>query len=169
MVRRNEGKILNTASIASLSPHPLLNVYAATKAFVLSFTEALRNELQDTNVTVTALMPGATDTDFFRKAHAEHTKAANSDLADPAEVPRDGYKALMHGDDKVITPKSYRKQAKMMSVMDEEKKAAKSRQQMEPADESDYNGKATSPFLLATAITGLFVGLLFLLGFSDRE
>ncbi|WP_255157702.1 SDR family oxidoreductase [Siphonobacter sp. BAB-5385] len=77
MVRVNEGKILNLASVVSLMPNPYMAVYGATKAFVLSFTEALRNELKDTSITVTALLPGATNTDFFNKAGAEGTRLIN--------------------------------------------------------------------------------------------
>lgn len=104
MVERNEGKVLQLASIASDMPHPLLAVYAATKSYVLSFTEALINELADTNVTLTALQPGATGTDFFHKAGAENTKVVQEGkLADPARVARDGFDALMKGDHKVVS------------------------------------------------------------------
>jgi short-subunit dehydrogenase len=71
MLKRRGGRILNTASIAGFEPGPLLAIYHATKAFVLSFTEALGVELEKTGVTVTALCPGATDTDFFPKANME--------------------------------------------------------------------------------------------------
>jgi short-subunit dehydrogenase len=104
MVARNEGKILNVASIASKLPGPLQSVYHATKAFVLSFTEAVRNEIKDTNVTLTALMPGATDTDFFHKAEMEDAKLVREGkLDDPKEVAKDGYDALMAGEEKVIS------------------------------------------------------------------
>ena len=126
-------------------------MYAATKAFVLSFTEALRNELQDTNITVTALMPGATDTDFFRKADAEDTKTAQGDLADPSDVALDGYNALMNNDDKVITPAKNRLKAVMMNFMSEEGKAEKARKGMEPAMKKNSN-----PFLLAKKPTSVF-------------
>lgn len=103
MVERNDGKILQLASIASQLPGPWQAVYHATKAYVLSFTEALISELKDTNVTLTALQPGATDTDFFNKADMNESKIVDSKLDDPAKVARDGYKALMSGDDKVIS------------------------------------------------------------------
>src|SRR5690606_10433428 len=92
MVPRNEEKILNLGSIASEAPHPLQAVYGGTKAFVLSFSEALFNELKDTNVTVTVLQPGATETDFFNKAGAENAKIVREGkLGDPAKVARDGF------------------------------------------------------------------------------
>ena len=68
MVERKSGKILNVASIASKLPGPLQSVYHGTKAFVHSFTEAIRNEVKDSGVTITSLLPGATDSDFFNKA-----------------------------------------------------------------------------------------------------
>ena len=105
MTARNSGKILNTASIASKTPGPWQAVYHGTKAFVLSFTEAIREELRVTEITVTALMPGATNTDFFNKADMQDSKAVQDKdaLSDPADVAKDGYEALMAGKDKVIS------------------------------------------------------------------
>src|SRR5688500_18697580 len=74
MVARNEGKILQVASLLGKYPTPLMSVYAATKAFVLIFTEGLIQEIKDTNVTLTVLMPGASDTDFFHKAGGEDSR-----------------------------------------------------------------------------------------------
>ena len=78
MIARNEGRILFTASIVAESPAPFEAVYAASKAFVLSFAEGLRNELKDTGITITALQPGATDTNFFHRAGMDDTKVAAS-------------------------------------------------------------------------------------------
>lgn len=105
MTGRNSGKILNLASVASKLPGPWQAVYHGTKAFVLSFTEAVREETKGTNVTLTALMPGVTDTDFFNKADMTESKVVQDDdsMADPADVARDGYEALMAGKDKVIS------------------------------------------------------------------
>lgn len=102
LVNRQQGRILITASVASTSPAPYLAVYGATKAFDLMFAEALRNELKDTGVTVTALQPGATDTEFFERADMDTTKVANGKLDDPADVARKGFAAMMAGKDKVI-------------------------------------------------------------------
>jgi len=105
MVRRREGKILFTASEASLAPIALMSVYAATKAFVYSFALGLREELKDTGVSVTALLPGATQTEFFGRAHMNELEFVQSGkMADPSEVARDGYDALIAGDDHVVTP-----------------------------------------------------------------
>jgi short-subunit dehydrogenase len=102
MVNRGEGRVLITASVASTSPAPYLAVYGATKAFDLSFAEALRYELKDTGVTVTALQPGATDTEFFERADMENTKVAQGKKDDPADVAKKGFDAMMAGKDKVI-------------------------------------------------------------------
>lgn len=104
MVRRNEGRILQVGSEAGTTPMPLLAVYAATKAFVLSFSAALAEELRDTNITITALLPGATDTDFFHKAGQEDTVTyRETNLASPEVVAQDGYEALMKGERKIIS------------------------------------------------------------------
>ncbi|GAB3493376.1 hypothetical protein GCM10027341_08580 [Spirosoma knui] len=101
MVQRNEGRVLNLSSLVAVVPFPLQAVYAATKAYVYSFTLSMNNELKGTNVTMTALMPNATDTDFFNKAGAADT-VVTDELQDPVMVARDGYKALMKGESKVI-------------------------------------------------------------------
>jgi short-subunit dehydrogenase len=104
MVGRGHGRILNLSSIASKLPGPWQSVYHGTKAFVQSFTEAVRSEVQGTGVTVTALLPGATDTDFFNKAQMTESKIVKGkELDDPAKVAEDGYKAMMAGDDMVIS------------------------------------------------------------------
>src|SRR4051812_8498508 len=103
MIRRNQGRIMNTASVVGFEPGPLLAVYHASKAFVLSFTEALATELEDTKITVTALCPGPTDTDFFPKAGMIETKAfQKAHVMAPQEVAKMGYKALMRGDRTVV-------------------------------------------------------------------
>ncbi|HEY4198105.1 MAG TPA: SDR family oxidoreductase [Mucilaginibacter sp.] len=105
MATRGDGKILNLGSVAGKLPGPWQAVYHATKAFVLSFTSAVREEMKDSGVTFTALMPGVTDTDFFNKAGMNDSKVVQdkSAMADPADVAKDGYEALMAGDDRVIS------------------------------------------------------------------
>lgn len=102
MVDRGQGRILFTSSIAALMPGTFEAVYAASKAFIQSFSEALRNELKDTGVTVTALMPGPTDTNFFHRARMDDTKAGADPKDDPAEVAKQGFEALMAGKDHII-------------------------------------------------------------------
>lgn len=137
MVARNEGKILNLASIVSFMPSPLMSVYAATKAFVLSFTEALQNELKDKNITVTALCPGASDTYFFKRADAENTRAANGPLSSPEEVARDGYNALMKGESRVVSGMMNKVQAGASNLLPDSALAATMRYQMEEKSDED--------------------------------
>jgi short-subunit dehydrogenase len=102
---KGSGRILNLASIASKAPGPWHSVYHGTKAFVLSWSEAIREELKDSGITVTALLPGPTDTDFFNKADMNESKILEDkeNLMSPEEVAMDGYKALMNGEDKVVS------------------------------------------------------------------
>jgi len=104
MAARGGGRILNLGSVAGKLPGPWQAVYHATKAFVLSFTTAVREELKDSGVTLTALMPGVTDTDFFNKAGMNESKVVQDKeaMADPADVAQAGYEALMAGKDRVI-------------------------------------------------------------------
>ena len=135
MIARNEGKILNLASIASKTPGPWQSVYHGTKAFVYSFSEAIRHEFKDHNITVTALMPGATDTDFFNKADMTQSKIVQeSSLADPADVAKDGYDALMSGDDKIISGLKNKAMIGMANLMPDTAVAAMMDKQQEPVD-----------------------------------
>jgi uncharacterized protein len=103
MVERGEGRILFTSSIASTQPGAFQAVYNASKSFDQSFALALRNELKDTGVTVTALMPGPTETEFFERADMEDTKVGADEKDDPADVARDGFEALMAGKERVVS------------------------------------------------------------------
>jgi short-subunit dehydrogenase len=103
MVARGEGRILFTSSVASQAPEPFQAVYGASKAFVQSFALALREELKDSGVSVTALLPGPTDTEFFDRAELTDTKLGASDTKDdPAQVARQGFDGLMKGDESVF-------------------------------------------------------------------
>jgi short-subunit dehydrogenase len=102
MVDRGEGRLLFTSSIAATMPGPYESTYSASKAFLYSFAQGLRTELKGTGVTVTALMPGPTDTNFFARAGMEDTKLGQARKDDPAEVARDGFEALMAGKDHVV-------------------------------------------------------------------
>lgn len=139
MLERKSGKILNLASVASKSPGPWQSVYHGTKAFVLSFSEAIQEELKDTGVTVTALMPGVTDTDFFNKAGMTGSKIVQDkeEMADPAEVARDGYEALMAGKDKVISGFKNKIEVGMENMMPDRMVAHNMYEQQKPADEDE--------------------------------
>ncbi|MCF0057077.1 SDR family oxidoreductase [Dyadobacter sp. CY356] len=136
MTTRGSGKILNLASIASKIPGPWQAVYHGTKAFVLSFSEAIREELKDTDITITALMPGPTDTDFFNKADMEDSKAVQdkSSLADAADVAKDGYEALMAGKDKVVSGFKNKVQVAMGTVTPDSIVAHQVFEQQKPAE-----------------------------------
>src|SRR3954463_821570 len=103
MRRRNAGKILITGSIAGFMPGTYQAVYNGTKAFLDSFSFALRAELRDTKVTVTCLMPGATETEFFERADMLDTKVGTQKKQDPAEVAKAGFDAMMDGKGDVVT------------------------------------------------------------------
>ena len=98
MIKRKSGRVLNVASTAAFQPGPLMAVYYATKAYVLSFSEALSEELRNSNVTVTALCPGPTDTDFADTAEMGESRLFNTfGIADAADVAKYGYDAMMSG------------------------------------------------------------------------
>ncbi|HZP05729.1 MAG TPA: SDR family NAD(P)-dependent oxidoreductase [Terracidiphilus sp.] len=105
MVERGEGKILITSSIAGEMVAPREAVYAASKAFGLSFAHSLRYELQDRGITVTTLQPGPTDTDFFHRAGMDNTKVGTEGKSDsqPEDVAREGIDALFAGKDHVYS------------------------------------------------------------------
>jgi len=133
MVGRNEGRILFTSSIAAEAPAPYEAVYGASKTFVQSFAQALRDELRDTNITVTALQPGATETNFFHRADMDDTKVGTMRKSDAADVARQGFEALMAGKDHVVAAMAMEQaQVAMGKVMPETTKAKMHRQISEP-------------------------------------
>jgi short-subunit dehydrogenase len=133
MVERDEGRILITSSIASTMPGSFQAVYNASKSFDQSFALALRNELKDTGVTITALMPGPTDTEFFERAGMQDTEVGASEKDDPAEVAQEGFDALMAGKEKVVAG-SFKNRAQVAAgrLMPDSAKAAMHRKMAEP-------------------------------------
>jgi len=125
MRSRNEGRILITGSIAGFMPGSYQAVYNGTKAFLDSFSYALREELKDTDVTVTCLMPGATETEFFRRADMLDTKVGASKKDDPAKVAKDGFKAMMAGEGGVVSGWQNKLEAAAAHVMPAERLAKK--------------------------------------------
>jgi uncharacterized protein len=137
MTNRKSGKILNLASVVSKTPAPEFSIYAASKAFVLSFSEALAQELENTNITVTALLPGRTDTDFFFKADMTDTKEfQDHELADPAKVARDGFAAMMSGESRVISGAKNKAMVGMMNAMPDSANAEKMQKNMQPTEKA---------------------------------
>jgi uncharacterized protein len=133
MAHHGGGRILFTSSIASTMPGTYQAVYNASKSFVQSFALALRDELRDRGVTVTSLMPGPTDTEFFERAHMEDTRVGAGKKDDPADVARDGFEALMNGDERVVAHSlRTRLQGRVSRVLPDSAKAAMHRRMAEP-------------------------------------
>jgi short-subunit dehydrogenase len=132
MRQRNQGRILITGSIAGLMPGSFQAVYNGTKAFIDSFSFALRNELKDTAITVTCLMPGATDTHFFERADMLDTKVGTEEKASPAEVAKEGYEALKKGQDHVVAGWKNKFSAAMTNVVSDSMLAEQHRRTAEP-------------------------------------
>ncbi|RYX89238.1 MAG: SDR family NAD(P)-dependent oxidoreductase [Comamonadaceae bacterium] len=128
------GRILVTGSIAGFQPGAFQAVYNGTKAFVDSFVAALRNEMKDTGVTLTCLMPGATDTEFFARADMLDTKVGSdkSALMDPAEVAKIGFDAIMDGEADVVAGLKNKLQVMMSKVMPSQMVAEQHRKMAEP-------------------------------------
>jgi short-subunit dehydrogenase len=103
MVERGTGRLLFTSSVAAIMPGPFEAVYAASKAFVKSFAEGLRNELKDSGISVTAFMPGPTETNFFHRAGMDETRAGADPKDDPEQVAEQAFKALIEGKDSIVT------------------------------------------------------------------
>jgi short-subunit dehydrogenase len=133
MVERGHGRILFTSSIASTMPGSFQAVYNASKSFVQSFALALRNELKDTGVTVTSLMPGPTETEFFERADMLDTKVGAGDKDDPADVARDGFEAMIAGREQVVSASlSTKAQGRFDRFLPERLKAQAHRRMAEP-------------------------------------
>jgi short-subunit dehydrogenase len=116
MRRRNAGRILITGSIAGFSPGSFQAVYNGTKAFLDSFSFALREELRDTKLTITCLMPGATETEFFKRADMMDTKVGTEEKDDAAEVARAGFDAMMRGEGDIVTGMKNKIQSSVANV-----------------------------------------------------
>ncbi|MCW5692955.1 MAG: SDR family NAD(P)-dependent oxidoreductase [Pseudolabrys sp.] len=123
MREQGDGRILITGSIAGFMPGAYQAVYNGTKAFLDSFSYALREELRDTRITVTCLMPGPTETEFFERADLMDTKVGQDDKDDPAKVARDGYEAMKSGEGGVVSGWKNKMQAATAHVMPAERLA----------------------------------------------
>ena len=133
MVAQGEGRILFTSSIAATMPGSFQAVYNASKSFVQSFALALREELKDTGVTVTSLMPGPTDTEFFERAEMEDTRVGQGPQDDPADVARAGFEALLAGEERVVAASLQTKlQGRASRLLPDSAKAAAHRKMAEP-------------------------------------
>jgi uncharacterized protein len=132
MRRRNAGRILITGSIAGFTPGTFQAVYNASKAFLDSFSFALREELRDTRVTVTCLMPGATETKFFERADMMDTNVGTTKKDNPADVAKVGFDAMMRGDGDVVTGFKNKIQSAVASITPAAMLAKQHRKMAEP-------------------------------------
>ena len=135
MVRRGSGRVLITSSVASTQPGAFQAVYNASKSFEQSFAEALQEELKDTGVTLTSLMPGPVETNFFPRADLMDTRVGQGPKDDPSDVAKQGYAALMNGERKVVAASlSSKAMAAVAGVLPDSVKALAHRQMAEPQD-----------------------------------
>ena len=132
MRERGAGRILITGSVAGFMPGTYHAVYNGTKAFIDSFSYALRAELKETGVTVTCLMPGATETEFFERAGLSDTKVGQAAKDDPADVAKDGFDAMMRGDSDVVSGWKNKVQTTIANVTPAEVLAEQHRKLAEP-------------------------------------
>ena len=132
MRERGAGKILITGSIAGFMPGTYHAVYNGTKAFIDSFAYALRAEIKESGVTVTCLMPGATETEFFQRAGLTDTRVGQDKKDDPADVAKDGFDAMMKGDADVVSGWKNKVQTTIANVTPAEVLAEQHRKMAEP-------------------------------------
>jgi short-subunit dehydrogenase len=129
---RNKGRILVTGSIAGDLPGAFQLVYNSTKSYLNDFCIGLRNELKETEITVTCLEPGVTGTNFFKRADMEDTQAGQQDKADPAKVAKDGYKAMLDGDSEIVSGFMNEVQSMFADILPDELVAQMHRRMAEP-------------------------------------
>jgi short-subunit dehydrogenase len=141
MLARKHGQVLVTGSIAGFQPGSFHAIYNATTAFVDSFAIAVRNELKGTGVSITLLMPGPTDTEFFERADLMDTKMADIHKADPAKVARIGFDAMLKGETDVVAGLSNKVQVVMSKVLPSQAVAAAHRKLAEPESIKDESEK----------------------------
>lgn len=132
MRARGQGRILITGSVAGFMPGTFQAVYSGTKAFLNSFSFALRSEVQDTAVTVTCLMPGPTETEFFERADMLDTQVGQQEKDDPADVAKMGFEAMMKGEGDVVSGWKNKLQTAMANVTPANRLAEQHRKKAEP-------------------------------------
>jgi short-subunit dehydrogenase len=134
---RQKGRILITGSIAGFTPGAFQAVYHGTKAFIDSFSFALRAELKDTGITVTCLMPGATETEFFDRADLTDTKIGQSEKDSPVDVAEAGFKAMMNGEGDIVTGWQNKLQSAIANVTPAGMLAEQTKKQYQPVSDED--------------------------------
>ena len=135
MATRDRGRVLVTSSIASTMPGSFQAVYNASKSFLQSFTEALQEELEDSGITLTSLMPGPTETEFFERADMLDTPVGQATKDDAAQVAEQGFEALMKGERKLVAGSLMTKAQGLLSgVLPDALKAKAHRKMAEPTE-----------------------------------
>ena len=137
MRAKKAGRILITGSIAGFTPGTFQAVYHGTKAFIDSFSFALRNEIQDSGITVTCLMPGATETEFFDRAGLEDTKVGQAKKDDPRKVAEAGFEAMMNGEGDIVTGWQNKVESAIANVTPSAILASRTRKQYQPGSAED--------------------------------
>ena len=165
MVARRAGRLLLTSSIAGTMPDPFEAIYGGTKVFLRWFGEALRNELKDSGVTVTVLMPSMTETDFFRRAEMMDTRAGPAAKDDPAIVAKAAFEALMAGKDKVI-PTAKNKVMGVIADLLPDRAAAQAHRGLSEPGSAGRKPDPTTPLAVAAAALG--IGALLFAGWRHR-
>jgi short-subunit dehydrogenase len=136
MRARHGGRILITGSVAGLMPGSFHAVYNASKAYLDTLSWAIRNELEDSGITVTCLMPGPTDTEFFNRAHMQDTPMGrDEDKDDAAMVARQGFEAMLAGRSGITTGFMNKVQATLSGVIPDSVLAAMHRRQAKPEED----------------------------------
>lgn len=145
MVDAGRGRVLLTGSIAGIMPGSYQAVYNGTKAFIDNFAYAIRNELKDTGVSISVLMPGPTDTEFFARADMLDTKVGRDSKMDAAKVARIGYDAMQSGEASVVAGMENKVQAAMASILPKTAGAEQHRKMAEPDDDREAHAQDRVP------------------------
>ena len=170
MTERGEGRILFTGSIASFMPGPFESVYSASKAFVHSFAEALRNEWADRGIVVSVFMPGPTDTNFFHRAGMDDTPAGAGKKDDPAQVAEQAYKTLMSNRHHAFTGSlKTRLQGKVTGALPQPLRASVHRGMTEPNDRRAEKQGGAGKAAIAGGVALAAVGVAAAVGMSRRN
>ena len=166
MVARDAGRILFTSSIAATMPDPFEAVYGGTKVFLRWFGEALREELKDTGLTVTVLMPSMTETNFFKRADMMNTKAGTTKKDSPETVAKAAISALMAGKDKVVPTLKNKVLAGIADTLSDPLAAKAHRGLSEPGS-ANKSSSSKAPAAIGLAAAG--VGIALLAGWRNRQ
>jgi len=166
MVARDRGKLLFTSSVAASMPDPFEAVYGGTKVFLRWFGEALREELKDTGLTVTVLMPSMTETNFFKRADMMNTKAGTTKKDSPETVAKAAISALMAGKDKVVPTLKNKVLAGIADTLSDPLAAKAHRGLSEPGS-ANKSSSSKAPAAIGLAAAG--VGIALLAGWRNRQ